>query len=151
EMRFLLFEQFKLGELLGQPPFEAWGADEVNMVLDGAYEFACQVLGPLNASGDREGCRLEGGQVRTPTGFKEAWDKLYEGGWKTLHVSPDHGGQGAPASLYVLVEEMLSGANAAFAMYPGLAHGAAEVIATFGTPAQREKYLHPMYHGRWGG
>src|SRR5262249_22432377 len=61
------------------------------------------------------------------------------------------GGRGPPASLYVLVEEMLSGATAAFAMYPGLAHGAAEVIAIFGTPAQREKYLHAMYHGKWGG
>jgi alkylation response protein AidB-like acyl-CoA dehydrogenase len=151
EMRFLLFEQFKLGEVLGQGPFEAWGTDEVSMVLDEAYKFVCEVLGPLNAVGDREGCRLENGSVKTPAGFKEAWDKIYEAGWKTLHVSPEHGGQGAPASLYILVEELLSGANVAFAMYPGLAYGATEVISIFGTPAQREKYLHPMHHGKWGG
>jgi alkylation response protein AidB-like acyl-CoA dehydrogenase len=151
EMRFLVFEQFKLGELLGQAPFEAWGPDEVNMVLDGAYEFCREVLGPLNAIGDRVGCRLEDGAVKTPPGFKDAWDKLYEAGWKSLGVPPEHGGQGAPASLYLLVEEMLSGANAAFNMYPGLAFGAAEVITIAGTPAQRERYLHNMFHGKWGG
>jgi alkylation response protein AidB-like acyl-CoA dehydrogenase len=151
EMRFLLFEQFKLGEVLGQPPFESWGPDEVNMILDSAYEFATDVLGPLNPVGDRTGCRLENGAVITPPGFKEAWNKLYEAGWKTLAPAPEHGGQGAPASLYILVEELQSGANAAFMMYPGLANGAAEVITIFGTPAQRERYLHNMIHGKWGG
>ena len=94
EMRFLLFEQFKLGEVLGQAPFENWGPDEVSMVMDEAYKFCCEVLGPLNAVGDRVGCRLENGAVKTPPGFKEAWDKVYEAGWKTLAVPADHGGQG---------------------------------------------------------
>ncbi len=151
ELRFLLFEQFKLGEVLGQAPFEAWGPDEVSMVLDAAYQFACEVLGPLNAVGDREGCRLENGVVKTPAGFKEAWDRFYEGGWKTLGSSIEHGGQGAPASLSVLVEELLSGANTAFGMYPGLAAGAGEVISLFGTPAQKERYLHSMFNGKAGG
>jgi hypothetical protein len=151
EMRFLLFEQFKLGEVLGQAPFDQWGPDEVSMVLDEAYRFCCDVLGPLNAVGDRAGCRLENGAVKAPAGFKEAWDKVYEAGWKTLAVSADHGGQGAPMSLWAMVEEMQSGANAAFNMYPGLAYGAAEVITIFGTPEQRERYLHNMLHGKWGG
>src|SRR3982751_2756904 len=89
ELKFLLFEQFKLGDVLGRAPFEAWGPDEVNMVLDESYKFACEVMGPLNAVGDREGCRLEGGAVKTPTGFKEAWTKLYEAGWKSVAVEPE--------------------------------------------------------------
>ncbi|MFN9809766.1 MAG: acyl-CoA dehydrogenase N-terminal domain-containing protein, partial [Deltaproteobacteria bacterium] len=70
ELEFLLFEQFKMGELLSKEPFQNWGPDEVKMVLEGSYEFATTVLGPLNAVGDREGCRLENGRVITPTGFK---------------------------------------------------------------------------------
>ena len=151
EMRFLLFEQFKLQDVLGQGPFENWGPDEVSMVLDEAYKFCCEVLGPLNAIGDRVGCELVEGAVKTPPGFKGAWDKLYEAGWKTLHVSTENGGQGAPASVYVMVEELLSGANTAFNMYPGLAYGAAEVIAVCATPEQKQRYLHNMYHGKWGG
>ncbi|MFS8065063.1 MAG: acyl-CoA dehydrogenase family protein, partial [Byssovorax sp.] len=150
-MRFLLFEQFHLDEILSQAPFEAWGPDEVGMVLDESYKFCCEVLGPLNAVGDRVGCRLEDGAVKTPPGFKAAWDKLYEAGWKTLSVSPEHGGQGAPHSLTAIVEEFLSGANAAFNMYPGLAFGAAEVIEHFGTAEQKALYLAPMSSGSWGG
>ena len=151
ELRFLLFEQFRLGDVLGKGPFEAWGKDEASMVIDEAYKFACEVLGPLNAVGDREGCRVENGAVKTPKGFKEAWDKIYEAGWKSVAVSPEWDGQGAPFSLWVIIEEFLSGANTAFNMYPGLALGAAEVIEQFGTEAQKERYLRNMYSGRWGG
>jgi alkylation response protein AidB-like acyl-CoA dehydrogenase len=151
EIRFLLFEQFKLGELLGAAPFAAWGKDEVTMVLDEAYKFACDVLGPLSAVGDREGCRIENGRVRTPTGFKGAWDRTAEAGWKMIAIDAEHEGQGAPHTVQVVVEEFLSGANTAFSMYPGLAYGAAEVIQLFGTPAQRELYMKRMFGGQWGG
>src|SRR3972149_7026381 len=110
EMFFTLFEQFGYGEVAGKKPYEAWGADEAKAVIDATYRFAREVGGTLNASADREGCRLEGGQVKTPKGFKEAWKGLYEAGVKSIAVSPDHGGQGAPQMIHVLVEEMLSGA-----------------------------------------
>ncbi|MBI2390269.1 MAG: acyl-CoA dehydrogenase [Deltaproteobacteria bacterium] len=150
ELKFLLFEQFKLGELLGKAPFENWGQDEVTMILEESYKFSCDVLGPLNKIGD-QGCKLEDGKVITPPGFIDAWKKLYEAGWKAVAVDPEYDGQGAPHALQVCVEEFLSGANVAFGMYPGLALGAAEVIEEFGTHAQKELYLKRMYHGTWGG
>jgi hypothetical protein len=150
-MKFLLFEQFRLGEILGRAPFEAWGVEEASMVIDEVYKFACDVLGPLNAVGDRTGCRLEGGKVFTPPGFKEAWDKLYEAGFRSVSVRPEWGGQGAPHALAAIVEELLSGANTAFNMYPGLAMGAAEVIQFFGTQRQKQLFLPRMYGGTWGG
>ena len=93
EMKFLLFEQFNLGELLGQAPYEQWGKDECSMVIDECYKFSCEVLGPLNAVGDRQGCRLENGAVKTPAGFKEAWTKLYEAGWKAISTEAQYDGQ----------------------------------------------------------
>jgi alkylation response protein AidB-like acyl-CoA dehydrogenase len=151
ELQFLLFEQFGVGELLGKPPFEAWGEQEVRTALAECYRFVREVTGPLNATADHEGCRVEGERVITPTGFKDAWKKLYEAGWKSIGVSPEHGGAGAPHSVQILVEEMLSGSNAAFNMYPGLAFGAAEVIAAFGTPEQKQLYCARMFGGTWGG
>jgi alkylation response protein AidB-like acyl-CoA dehydrogenase len=150
ELKFLLFEQFNLTELLGQAPFENWGQDEVNMVLEESYKFCCDVLGPLNKIGD-QGCKLENGQVITPKGFKDAWKKLYESGWKAVGVDTEYDGQAAPHAVLVCVEEFLSGANTAFNMYPGLAYGAAEVIEEFGTPKQKETFLKRMYQGEWGG
>src|SRR5436305_8336889 len=89
DFRFVLFEQFKLGELLGKTPFDAWGPDEVESILNQAYRFACEVTGPLAASGDREGCKLENGSVHTPHGFREAWGRLYEAGFKAVGAPPE--------------------------------------------------------------
>ena len=151
EFNFVLFEQLKLGDYL-KDEYGDWGPDEVQMVLEETYRFSTEVLGPLNRVGDSEGCRLEAdGRVRTPTGFPEAWKKLYEAGWRSLATPEEFGGQGAPAVVAAVVEEMTSGANTAFNMYPGLAQGAGEVIAHFGTERQRSLYAQRMFDGRWGG
>ena len=151
EMTFLLFEQFKMNDLLGKGPFEAWGEDEVRSTLTECYRWVKEVTGPLLATGDAEGCRIEDGQVKTPTGFKAAWKSLYEAGWKATSVEPEFGGAGAPVMLQILIEELISGSNPAFNMYPGLASGAAEVIASFGTDEQRALHCQRMFGGVWGG
>jgi alkylation response protein AidB-like acyl-CoA dehydrogenase len=151
EVEFLLFEQFKMGDILSKAPYANWGVDEVKMVLEATYEFATSVLGPLNAVGDREKCKLVDGKVITPTGFKNAWKKLFEAGWRTLSGPEEFGGQGAPRTLQAVAEEFFSGANVAFMMYPGLALGAAEVIEHFGLPEQRKLYCSRMFNGKWGG
>ncbi len=76
--------------------------------------------------------------------------KLYEAGWKSIAVSTEQGGAGAPRSVQVLVEEILSGAKPAFNMYPGLAYGAAEVIEQFGTPEQQKHFAEHMFAGQVG-
>lgn len=151
EVRFVLFEQLGLGDLLSKEPFADWGPDEINMVLDETYRFATEVTGPLNQVGDRQGCRIEDGRVITPEGFKKAWKMLYEAGWRSLSTPEEFGGQGAPAALTAAVEEFLTGSNTAFNMYPGLAQGAAEVIGHFGTDRQKKLYAQRMFDGRWGG
>jgi alkylation response protein AidB-like acyl-CoA dehydrogenase len=151
EMQFLLFEQLKLGELLAEGHFEGWGEEEVRTSLTECYRWTKEVIGPLNVVGDQEGCRIENGRVIAPKGFKEAWKSLYEAGWRSIGVSPEYGGAGAPHTLQVFVEELCSGANAAFNMYPGLAVAAADVIAAFGTPEQKATYVKRMVDGTWGG
>ncbi len=151
ELFFVLFEQFKLGEILGKGPYEGWDDETAKTVLNETYRLAREVLGPLNASGDREGCRLENGRVKTPEGYIDAWKQMYEAGIKQLSVSKDFGGQGAPYSMHAATEELVSGANVSFAMYMGLTWGAAEVIAECGTEAQKKKYCTNMFGGTWGG
>ena len=109
------------------------------------------MLGPLHAVGDREGCRLEHGRVIPPTGFKDSWKKLHEAGWRRLSEAEELGGQGSPHTLQAVVEEMFSGANCAFMMYPGLAIGAAHLIDAFGTDELKKLYASRMHSGVWGG
>jgi hypothetical protein len=151
ELSFLLFEQFGVDKILGQGHFEGWDADAIKSTLTEAYKWVREVIGPLNATADAEGCHLEGGKVTTPKGFKEAWKKLYEGGWKSVGVDAEYGGAGSPRVVQLLVEEFISGANTAFSMYGGLTYGAAEVIESFGTPEQKALYCERMYTGKWGG
>jgi len=151
EMDFLLFEQFGVDQLLGKPPFESWGVDEIRSTLAGCYRWVKDVIGPLNAVGDEEGCRFENGEVKTAPGFKEAWHSLYEAGWKSIGVSPHFGGAGSPRTVQLFVDELLSGANVAFAMYPLLTYSAAELIEAFGTPEQITLFCERMYTGVWGG
>jgi alkylation response protein AidB-like acyl-CoA dehydrogenase len=151
DVRFLLFEQFALADILGKAPYGNWGRDEVDAVLDEVYAWVQKHLGAINTSADHEGCRLEGGKVLTPRGFKEAWKALYQAGWRGLAVDERFGGQAGPFTLQFAAEEMMSGANTSFNMYPGLTHGAAELIQHFGTPAQVETYCTRMYAGTWSG
>jgi alkylation response protein AidB-like acyl-CoA dehydrogenase len=150
EIQFVLFEQFKLGDILGKGAFADWGEDEVRMTLNEAHRFATEVTGPLNGIGD-EGCKLVDGQVITPPGFKEAWQKLYELGFKSLSVDPEWGGQGAPRAVTAAVGEMLAGSNTAFDMYPSLTFGAVELIESFGTEEQKHVFCQKMFDGIWGG
>lgn len=151
DLSFLLFEQFRLDEMLGKAPYANWGTDEVIAVLEEAYGWVQKHLGPYNRSGDDEGCRLENGQVRVPAGFKEAWKALFEAGWRTLAVDEAHGGQAGPFTLAMMVEELMCGSNTSFNMYPALTQGAADVILAFGTPEQQATYVPSMLHGTWAG
>jgi alkylation response protein AidB-like acyl-CoA dehydrogenase len=151
DLTFLLFEQFKLDELLGKAPYPNWGKDEVIAVLEEAYGWVQKHMGPYNASGDAEGCTLVNGQVVVPAGFKETWKALFEAGWRTLAVEEKHGGQAGPFTLAMMVEEFMCGSNTSFNMYPALTQGAADVILSFGTPEQQATYVAKMFDGTWAG
>jgi len=151
DLSFLLFEQFHLEELLGKAPYASWGKDEVTAVLEEAYGWVQKHMGPYNASGDAEGCRLEHGQVRVPSGFSDAWKALFEAGWRTLAVEEKYGGQAGPMTLAMMVEEFMCGSNTSFNMYPALTQGAADVIVAFGTPEQQATYVANMLGGKWAG
>src|SRR5258706_11777501 len=151
DLSFLLFEQFKLDELVGKPPYANWGKDEVLAVLEEAYGWVQKYLGPLNASGDEQGCRLVDGQVHVPAGFKDAWKALFDAGWRTLAIEEKHGGQAGPFTLAMMVEEFMCGSCTSFNMYPALTQGAADVILSFGTPEQQATYVPKMINGVWAG
>lgn len=150
-MFFVLFEQFGFKDVAGQGRYEGWDEDTAKAILNQTYRFACEVLGPLNGPGDREGCRLVDGQVFTPHGYKDAWQQLTDAGIKQVSAPKEFGGQGAPLGLSALLEEITSGANTAFNMYSGLTWGAAEVIGEFGTEHQKKTFAQKMFAGQWSG
>ncbi|MDS4039578.1 MAG: acyl-CoA dehydrogenase C-terminal domain-containing protein [Candidatus Competibacter sp.] len=152
DMQFILHELLKIdryNDLLAG--FAEATPDTIAAILEGAAQLSQEVLQPLNKVGDREGCRLENGKVITPSGFKQAYDAVVEGGWIGLIGDPKYGGQGLPYVLGLAVSEMMASANMAFTMYPGLTSGAMEAIEIGGTEEQKALYLPRMINGQWTG
>ncbi|WP_299777943.1 acyl-CoA dehydrogenase C-terminal domain-containing protein [uncultured Roseobacter sp.] len=148
--------QFVLHDVLnvtGQniPGYDELEADFTSAILEEAGKLTSEVLAPLNVVGDTEGCVLENGVVRTPTGFKEAFEQVKEGGWPGLDMPEEYGGQNMPYVIGTAVGEMFSSANMAFTMYQGLTHGAASAILAHGTEAQKDTYLPKMVSCDWTG
>lgn len=125
--------------------------DLVDAIISEGGKFAQEVLSPLNQSGDQVGCQFDKGVVTTPPGFKEAYQQYVEGGWPSLAGNPAYGGQGLPESLSVALNEMVSTANWAWGMYPGLSHGAKLTLEAYGTEEQKQTYLSKLISGEWTG
>ena len=148
DMQFVL-QHWLRAELAWQamPPYADIDLDLATQVLEEAARFSEQVLAPLNAPGDRQGCRLDDGDVRTPEGFAAAYRAYVEGGWPALACAPELGGQGLPQVLDAALQEMLFASNHAWAMYTGIAHGAYLCLKTHASDELQARYLPGIVSG----
>ena len=150
DLEFVLHDVLRVHEG-NTPGYSDLDRDFSGAILDEAGKIARDVLMPLNVVGDTEGCTLENGIVRTPTGFKEAFDIIREGGWTGLGADPAYGGQGMPYVLGMAVSEMHVSANLSFNMYPGLTNGAYEAIHAHASDELKAKFLPKMITCEWTG
>ncbi len=150
DIQFLLHEVMQVSAS-PVPGYAELDADTTAAILDEAGRLASEVLAPLNAVGDREGCRLENGVVTTPAGFKDAFAAMKDGGWNGLDLPEDYGGQGLPYLIGSAVGEIFVSANMAFNMYQGLTHGAIGAILAHGSDALKATYLPKMVSLDWTG
>ena len=154
DMQFVMHEVLHVVDQLKACPRHAdVDAETLNAVLEEGGKFAAEVAFPLNLSGDQEGCVLDRQthEVKAPAGFRQAYQTYVAGGWPSLSCDPAYGGQGLPLVLNQCFYEMLNSANQAWAMYPGLSHGAYECLHAHGTEAQKRLFLPRLVSGEWTG
>ncbi len=151
DVDFVLFEQMDIEKLAHTKQFKEFNKKTVTMTVTEARNFAIKEILPTNTEGDREGCVFEDGKVKVPVSFKRIFRLLGEGGWIATIDDPAVGGQGMPTVVANACAEYFCGANCAFMIYPGIAHGAGKLIETFGTEKQKVLFLDKMYSGKWGG
>lgn len=152
DIQFVMHELLDTEATLKQLPAHAdLDVDTINAIVEEAGKFSSQVIFPLNHSGDQEGCTLNGTDVTTPKGYKEAYKQYVEAGWPALSCDPEYGGQGLPVSLNNALYETLNSANLAWTMYPGLSHGAYECLHAHGSDELKAAYLPKLVSGEWTG
>ncbi|NYJ11257.1 acyl-CoA dehydrogenase [Rhizobium leguminosarum] len=151
EIAFTLKHVAGMGEAISQGLLADLSEDLVDAVLSEAGRFATEEVAPLADIGDRQGARLEGGEVRLPDGWRDLYRNWIAGGWNGLTAPEAFGGQALPHMLNVAALEMWNSGSMAFALAPTLTMGAIEAVSTHGSAALKEKYLEKMVSGEWTG
>ena len=123
----------------------------VKDILEEAAKINQNLILPLAKSGDENPAVLENGVVRTPPGYKEAYQKYIEDGWTSLSCDPKYGGQGMPKTVSAFFDEMLSSASLSFKLYSELSIGAYNCISHHAPDEIKEKYLPKIVEGKWSG
>jgi len=148
-MRLTLRQAARAARLDGAAAYAETLEELAPAVLEGASRIAREVLSPLNRVGDASGCRLEHGTVRTPPGFRAAYQRFCADGWPSLAAPSAFGGQGLPVLIAAAATEMWGGANLAFAMCPEAASGAIEALAVHASAQLKREYLPQLVSGAW--
>jgi alkylation response protein AidB-like acyl-CoA dehydrogenase len=152
DVDFNLMEWLNVADICAWDAYKDHSAEMYQMILDEALKFSLNEVSPLNKVGDEEGCRLEGGQVYTPKGFKEAYAKFAQNGFVGLDVPTTYGGQNLPSLVFNAVYEVFNGANVPFTMYAALTRGSAFLIETFNMDKKlADLFCEKMYTGVWTG
>lgn len=149
DMRFLLEEVLDAKQLQALSGFEELDVETIQSILLEGEKFCVSKLLPLFRSADEEGCSLSEGKVNTPRGFKEAFKAFREGGWNSITMAQEFGGQGLPKTVGVLFEEMACSTNTAFALYQSLTNGAYNALVDYASNELKQRYLPRMASGEW--
>lgn len=152
DMQFVLHELLNVEDAFSALPSQAETNRElIDAVLREMAKFCEDVLAPLNAVGDEHGCLYENGVVRTPPGFREAWDQFVESGWPSLACHPEYNGQGLPKTLNFFVDEMVASSNMAFGLYAILTFGAYQAVHASASEDLKSTFLPRLATGAWTG
>jgi len=151
DIDFVLHEQLKMEKLSEHEKFTDFTRKTIDMIVKEARNLAIKEILPTREIGDQEGVRFDNGTVTVPEAFHRVYDLFKEGEWIAMPEDPKWGGQGMPRCVAMAAGDYFNGANYAFMMYPGLAHGAGKLVEAFGTDKQKALFLKKMFTGEWTG
>jgi hypothetical protein len=151
EILFTLKHVTGIGDVVGKGPFEDLSEDLVDAIITEAGRFATEEVFPLGEAGDTVGAKLNDTVVTTPPGWARLYKNWAEGGWNSMSLSQDFGGQGLPQMLYMATLELWNACSMAFTLGPALTIGAVEAIQAHASEDLKAKYLPKMISGEWMG
>ncbi|MBF0276962.1 MAG: acyl-CoA dehydrogenase [SAR324 cluster bacterium] len=151
DIQFVMNEWLKLHELSKFPRYADFDQETINLLLEEGFKFAVEVISPTRTESDREGCKMVEGRAKVPPCLHKPYQQAYELGWASIAADPKYGGQGAPRTVQIAINEAVAGANLGLSMYFALTEGALELIDSFGTENLKEQYIEKMVKGEFTG
>ena len=152
DLNFVIKNLINLDELNKISDYQHFSDDLVDAILEEAGKIGSEVLDPCNLSGDHEGSkRLDSGEVRTPKGYKEAYESLRDGGWFGLEAKEQYGGQQIPVTLSAAVNEIWHSSNMSLALCHLLTQGLIYALQKSASDDQKNFYVPKLASGEWTG
>jgi hypothetical protein len=151
DLFFILKDQLRYGSLCSLERYKGLNEKTLDLLVTEAVSFAKGVLDPLQEIGEAHGVKFENGKVSCPPEFRAAFRQYGRDGWTAAARDPEHGGQGFPNMMRIVVNDLMYGACQSFNMAPSLTHGAAHLIESFGTEALKKTFVPKMFDGTWAG
>jgi len=109
-------------------------------------DISANFIAPRSASIDADGSEFHDGKVTYAKGSEECREKLSESGFMGVMLPREYGGASFPATVYIMMIEVLSRADASMMTLFGY-QDVGELIARFGTKEQASKFLPGLASG----
>lgn len=152
DLNFVIKNLINLDELSNIPDYQEFSDDLIDAILEEAGKIGSEVLDPCNLSGDHEGSkRLDNGDVKTPAGYKEAYESLRDGGWFGLEAKEQFGGQQIPVTLSAAVNEIWHSSNMSLALCHLLTQGLIYALQKSASDDQKSFFIPKLASGEWTG
>lgn len=150
-LAFELYEVLDAEGLTRRERFAEHNRETFDAALGTARNIAEKYFAPHNRKGDENEPRYENGQAVLIPEVKPAVDAFLEAGFLNAARSFEAGGMQLPTLLSQACFAHFQAANAATTSYPFLTMGAANLIESFGSDEQKQRFLQPMIDGRFFG
>ncbi|WP_202369941.1 acyl-CoA dehydrogenase [Pseudomonas sp. MWU318] len=150
-LAFELYEVLDAEGLTRRERFAEHNRETFDAAIGTARSIAEKYFAPHNRKGDENEPRYENGQAMLIPEVKPAVDAFLEAGFLNAARSFEAGGMQLPTLLSQACFAHFQAANAATTSYPFLTMGAANLIESFGTDEQKQRFLQPMIDGRFFG
>jgi alkylation response protein AidB-like acyl-CoA dehydrogenase len=151
DLAFQLFDLLDVSGLHDAERFADWDRPGIEGVLDTAERIAIDHFLPHAAALDENEPQFIDGRAVVDPRVGAALAVYREAGFFGAGFDAEWGGGQMPETVRIAAAYMFSAANVGTAGYPFLTVGAANLIASFGSDAQKERFLRPMVEGRFFG
>jgi alkylation response protein AidB-like acyl-CoA dehydrogenase len=150
-LNFLLYEVFKVEDLLQYPRYADHSREEFDMISDMAMKMGKNLFKPCLSEMDKIQPEYVGGKVKVHPAVKTIMKECGEGGWISALAPVELGGQQLPHTINFIPMLIFAATNYSASVYPMLTSGAAHLIESFGTKEQIDHYIPKMFAGLWQG